>query len=123
VADRDAPEQPDLTHQAALEAGLREVNERIDELNADGDVLGWSPDGLIDYRCECGRADCQAWVRLTPDEYDRLRTQDDRFAVALDHETEDLEGVVERTDRFLVVDKLDSFEALVADDPRGAPSK
>jgi hypothetical protein len=123
VADRDRPEQTDLGDQARLEAGLRQVNERIDDISGDADVRGWSPDGLVDYRCECGRAGCQAWVRLTPEEYDRLRTQDDRFAVALEHETEGLEGVVERTDRFVVVDKLDQFEPLVADDPRGASSK
>ncbi len=111
-----------LGHQARVEAGLRQVNERIDELNADPKVRGWSHEGLIDYRCECGRDECEAWIRLTSEEYDRLRTQDDRFALALHHETADLEGVVERSDRFLVVDKLNRFERLVADDPRGAPS-
>ena len=119
----DARGEGGLAGRAGLEAALREVNERIDELAADTYVLGWSEDGLVDYRCECGRPDCRAWVRLTLEEYDRIRTQDDRFAVARDHETEGLEGVVERTDRFLVVDKLDQFEPAVADDPRGAPSE
>ncbi len=96
---------------------FREVNERIEELG-----LGVG-DGRVEFLSECGRDGCEAWIRLTPEEYDRLRTQDDRFALALHHETEGLEGIVERTDRFLVVDKLDQFEPLVADDPRGASSK
>jgi hypothetical protein len=123
VADDEATGQGELGRQAALEAGIRAVNERIDELSDDPRVGGWSDDGLIDYRCECGRPDCGMWIRLTPPEYDRLRTQDDRFAVALGHETEGLESVVERTERFVVVDKLDRFERAVADDPRGAPSE
>ena len=32
----------------------------------------------------------------------------------------ELEGVVERTERYVIVDKYGVAEALVADDPRGA---
>lgn len=120
---RNARDNPSLEQRAGLESRIRAVNERIDELESDPRVRGWSDDGLIDYRCECGRPDCESWVRLTADEYDSLRSQDDRFALALDHETEGLEGVVQQTDRFVVVDKLDQFEPLVADDPRGASSE
>ena len=56
-------------------------------------------------------------------EYDVVREQDDRFALVPGHETEGLERVVARTDRYVVVDSVDAAEPLVADDPRGRSSE
>jgi hypothetical protein len=73
--------------------------------------------------CECGRAGgCDGRVRMTLAEYDHVRRQDDRFAVAPGHENAAIEAVVERYERYVVVDKERQLEPLVADDPRGAPS-
>jgi hypothetical protein len=44
------------------------------------------------------------------------------FVLYPGHETEMIEWVVARTDRFLIVDKRPAAEPFVADDPRGAPS-
>jgi hypothetical protein len=57
------------------------------------------------------------------DEYERVRDQDDRFALAPGHENLEIECVVERHERFFIVDKLAAVEQLVADDPRGASSE
>jgi hypothetical protein len=110
---------------ARNEAFVREVNERLEELDRAAETEGWPPpDGLFDFHCECGRgaAGCTERIRMTVDEYDAVRSQDDRFAVADGHADTQLERVVERTERFLVVDKVPAAEPFVADDPRGAPS-
>jgi hypothetical protein len=113
-----------LERQARNEGLIREVNERIERIDKDADARGWVPDGAyFEFHCECGRVGgCGARVRMTIDEYEVVRRQDDRFAVAPGHEDGEIERVVQTNDRFVLVDKLDQVEALVADDPRGASS-
>ena len=53
------------------------------------------------------------------EDYERVRSQDDRFAVAPGHESPELETVVERTETWLIVDKLPQFDPLVDDDSPG----
>ena len=55
---------------------------------------------------------------MTLDEYEVVRTQDDRFALVPGHETEGLEHVVDGNERFVIVDKVDEAEPLVSGDPR-----
>lgn len=109
-----------LSTQARNEALIREVNERIESV--DKQAPGWGDDALFDFLCECGQGDrCEVTtVQLTLDEYEEVRTQDDRFAVYPGHENPDLERVVRRNERYVLVDKVASAEPLVADDPRGA---
>ena len=59
---------------------------------------------------------------MTLQEYDAVRTEDDRFAVMPGHESAEIESVVERHERYRVVDKIPDVERFVEDDPRGAPS-
>ena len=110
-----------FTRQARNEALFREVNERIAQLGENAQV--WSPDGTIEFLCECGEeAGCGQRVRVPLDVYERVRSQDDRFVVRPGHETPEIENAVEWTDDYVVVDKVKAVEAYVADDPRGAPS-
>jgi hypothetical protein len=115
-----------LERQARNEALLREVNERIEQVDKAEDKRspGAEP-GLFEFICECGQIDrqCKAHVEMTIEEYERVRSEDDRFAVFPGHEDDQLETVVERTERFAVVDKRPAAEPLVADDPRGASSR
>jgi hypothetical protein len=117
-----------LEQQSRNEALLREVNERVAELDKAAEESSFAPDQtLFDFLCECGAGDgeggaCLEQVRMTINEYTQVRAQDDRFAVSPGHETELIESVVARTDRFVIVDKEPSAEPFVADDPRGAPS-
>jgi hypothetical protein len=110
-----------LERQARNEALVREVNERISALDraavaGDGETFG--------FHCECGRGgECGERVWMTLAEYDVVREQDDRFALLPGHETDGLEHVVGRSERYVVVDKVDEAEPLVADDPRGRPSE
>jgi hypothetical protein len=114
-----------LETQARNEGFIREVNEQIERVDKEADERGWVPDeGQFEFHCECGRREaCHAKVRMTIEEYEIVRAQDDRFAVVPGHEAAEIERVVERNDRFIIVDKLDQVEALVADDPRGARSE
>ena len=111
-----------LERQARNEALLREVNERISALDRDAAGSG-AVAGVETFRfhCECGReGGCPEQIWMTLEEYEIVRTQDDRFALAPGHETEGLEHVVDGTDRYLIVDKVDEAERFVSDDPRGA---
>ena len=105
------------------EALFREVNERIAQLDRET-FHGWrAADDLLEVFCECGAArGCDQRLAMTIIEYERVRAQDDRFAVAPGHETGTIERVVERTDRYLIVDKVPAVEKFTRDDPRGAPS-
>jgi hypothetical protein len=116
-----------LERQARNEALVREVNERIAEIDTAAEHMNLAPEGtLFEFLCECGgdsdEVSCDERIRMTVDEYERVRSQDDRFAVYPGHETPALESVTLRTERFAVVDKRRAAEPFVADDPRGAPS-
>ena len=50
---------------------------------------------------------------MTLAEYERVRRQRDRFAVAPGHETDEIEYVVEEDERYVMVDKRDEVEHLV----------
>lgn len=114
--------------QARNEALVREVNERIEQVDQaaqESAVAG--PEDTYEFLCECGRAEgddiaCEALVEMTLEEYEDVRAQDDRFAVSPGHENAALEDVVRTTERFVIVDKKAPAEPLVADDPRGSPS-
>ena len=110
-----------LARQARNESLFREVNERIAQLGERAQA--WSPDGIVEFLCECGEeGGCGQRVRVPIEVYERIRAQDDRFVVRPGHETPELERAVEWTDDYVVVDKIPEAEPYVADDPRGAPS-
>jgi hypothetical protein len=110
-----------FARQARNEAFFREVNERIAELGERAQA--WSPDGKVDFLCECGdEGGCGQRVRVPIEVYERVRSQDDRFIVRPGHETLEIEHAVEWTEDYVVVDKLPTAEPYVEDDPRGAPS-
>jgi hypothetical protein len=60
---------------------------------------------------------------MTVAEYEEIRQQDDRFALLPGHETEELETVLRRTERYVIVDKKPEAESSIEDDPRGASAK
>ena len=81
------------------EALFREVNERIKELSL-AQFSDWS-----DVLCECSNRGCTEVIQVTIGEYEALRAAGTRFAVSSGHEDLSLERVVDRTDRFVVVEK------------------
>jgi hypothetical protein len=81
---------------------FREVNERVEEIaqsfNLDSQQL--------DFICECAHTDCVERLEMSVREYEAIRRVPTHFAVADGHEIPDVENVVERTSRYVVVAKL-----------------
>ena len=98
------------------EAVFRDVNERIQDV-ASAFNLTSEPLDLI---CECGDAACVARISLTRDEYERMRSDAQLFAVASGHVAPDVEEVVENRDGYDVVRKYKGVPAEIArkTDPR-----
>ena len=70
--------------QARNEAIFREVNERIAQLGQSAQA--WSPDGVVEFLCECGvDGGCGERIRMPLEVYEAVRGQDDRFAVRPGH--------------------------------------
>jgi hypothetical protein len=106
----DAREQ----RSAKNEALLREVNERIEEVGRHLHVL---PDGeLLDFRCECGRPECEGFITMAVSKYEHVRAENDTFAVLEGHENAQIERVVERGEGYLIVDKRPDAERFVGAD-------
>jgi hypothetical protein len=97
---------------AMNEATFRTVNEGIE---AEQD-----PAGLLTFLCECGRLGCNRLIKLTRPEYEAVRADSRTFAILDGHEILDVEDVVERADRYIVVRKHGAPEAEVVErtDPR-----
>jgi len=102
-----------LERQARNEDMMRSVNDRIAAL--DKSASEWAaPDHQFECQCECGKTSgCEGRVLMTLAEYERVRRQRDRFAVVPGHETHDIEYIVERDERYVIVDKRDEVEHLV----------
>lgn len=99
---------------ARNEALLREVNERIRDV---GERLQVLPDnGELDFLCECGQPACETVIHMPATDYQRVRADNDRFVVVPGHEDAKIERVVERHERFLVVDKRPEAEPFVGAD-------
>ena len=114
-----------LDRQARNEALIREVNERIERVAEE--ARPGAELERFEFLCECGAGGdediaCAGRFEMTVAEYEEIRGQDDRFALVPGHENEQLEDVIRRTDRFVVVDKKPAAEPFVDDDPRGAPA-
>jgi hypothetical protein len=97
------------------EALFREVNERVAEV-AEQFMSG----DRVDFSCECGNRGCTEQIAMTLGEYEALRADATHFAVVPDHEVPDIERVVERRARYLVVEKRDNDAKEIAreTDPR-----
>ena len=94
------------------EATFRDVNEGME--------VGQDAAGLFAFVCECGRLGCNQLIQLTRPEYEAIRTHPRRFAILDGHEILEAEKIVERHDRYLVVEKTGGPEVEVVEhtDPR-----
>ena len=98
---------------ARTQSLFREVNERIEEVTA-----GRNPHGEI--VCECADQTCAETIQLTLDEYDAVRRTAAHFLVRPGHEVPKIERVVEETERYAVVEKVEKAGSVATKlDPRG----
>jgi hypothetical protein len=102
------------------EAMYRSVNLQIERVTEE---LGGGPDDRLEILCECGEDGCGAMLDVTQAEYDEAHEQRDRFMVAPGHENEHIERVVNRTPRYLIVDKFGAAERVAEAEERreGSP--
>jgi hypothetical protein len=105
-------DRQDKQRVAMNEATFRKVNEGME--------AGQDPAGLLAFVCECGRMGCTKLIQLTRDEYEGVRGNRRRFAIVHGHEILEAEEIVERHDRYLVVEKSGDPEAEIVEhtDPR-----
>jgi len=100
--------------QGRNESLFREVNERIAELNQTFQIEGRS-----EFLCECGREECKQPVAISIDKYEAVRRIPTRFLVIPGHEDKGVERVVERSERYIVVEKIGEAADEAGDlDPR-----
>ena len=96
---------------------FREVNEWTEE---ETDARLGSAERLDAYLCECSDRRCTQPIRLTRSEYESIRSEPLRFAIALDHENPEIDRVVEENERFATVEKIQGGPRRIAreTDPR-----
>jgi hypothetical protein len=86
---------------ARNQALYRMVNNRILDVN---DEFGeWDHAELL---CECGTLGCETTVRLTAHEYSSVRAQPIRFVTAVGHFAPIVDVVVEKDERYWIVETL-----------------
>jgi hypothetical protein len=100
---------------AKNEAMYRSVNRELEQASREA---GEEAADRIDVLCECGKDSCEATFDLTIAEYDEAHRQLDRFVVAPGHEDDQIERVVTRAERYLVVDKFGDAERLAETEER-----
>jgi hypothetical protein len=97
---------------------FREINERLQALNEGFGAIVPDPGEWV---CECANETCIELVPLTLTEYEAVRAKPNRFVVKADdaHLWADVERIVERTDRYWIVEKYGLAAVAAADaDPR-----
>jgi hypothetical protein len=99
---------------------FRRLNERLHALAEHARAASAAAtEPLERFVCECASTDCSKVVELTRDEYEAVRATGTRFLVYPErtHTSPDIEDIVERSDRYWVVEKRgeagDVVEALV----------
>jgi hypothetical protein len=96
------------------ESLFRKTNEAIER-----GQWGDDPAKPIQFRCECARLECNLPVEVSLAEYERVRAFPRRFIVSPGHQLPEFEKVVDHTDRYVVVEKIDGAgEAAEAADKR-----
>jgi len=109
----------ELQERAARNQSLfREVNERIEGLPERMDRKALRSEWV----CECANAACFERVEMSLDEYESIRQHPTRFAVcpAIQHVYAEAERLVEKTDRYWVVEKIErAARVATALDSRG----
>lgn len=97
--------------EATNETIFREMNEWTEEGN--DTRLGVGP-RIDSYLCECSDHRCSEPIRLTRTEYESVRAEPVRFAIALNHENPEIDVLVEENERFATVDKFHGVPAQIA---------
>src|SRR3954454_16393082 len=87
---------------AKNETSFRDINDRLQE------GLKKVPElpELQEFVCECGDRACEQLISLTFEEYEAVRQDSRRFAIAPGHVFEEVERVIAGSERYEVVEKF-----------------
>jgi hypothetical protein len=98
------------------ESIFRQVNEQIESLNRD---FGGGARTMTAI-CECADGDCAERLEITVAAYETVRADPRRYVIVPGHELPEFESVIERTERYEVVQKREGAPAALAreTDPR-----
>ena len=98
------------------EALYRQVNERIEDLNASFGAIT----GAFEIVCECGDIECMQRITVPREVYERTRANPDYFIVVPGHEAPDLEEPIEGDGDYVIVEKEAGLPKRIAEetDPR-----
>jgi hypothetical protein len=106
---------------ARNEALFRGLNERVTEIGDDIDTaaVGAPTAEQEEFFCECGGLECMARIGMTRSEYEAVRRHAARFFTLESHADPEVERVVERRSRYVVVEKLPGEDRVAVQmDPR-----
>lgn len=99
---------------ALNEAAFRVANERMASWEERARSEAEEP-----FYCECSDAGCKRKISLRTREYEAVRASSRRFFTVPGHEVTEIETVVERNDRYVVIEKHPDVTDLVREtDPR-----
>ena len=107
----------DWQHAEVLnEVRSRRTNEWIEASN---DSFG-EHHAMDRYLCECSDGTCTSTVSLTRDEYESVRSDGVQFAITVDHESPEFDGIRHEYPRYTIVAKLpgDPARTAIETDPR-----
>lgn len=89
--------------EAQNEATFRDMNEwTLEENDARS---GPAPETDL-YLCECSDRRCTDPIRLTRAEYEAIRAEPIRFAIAVNHENPEIDRVLQENARYATVEKI-----------------
>ncbi len=83
------------------EALFRRVNDAIEDIREPSDGSG----EYFEIVCECGDETCIEHIRMPHTKYEHMRAETARFAIKPHHIAVDVETVIERTERYWIVEK------------------
>jgi len=72
--------------------------------------------GVVRYACECSYGGCASTIDLSRDEYEAVRQDGIRFAIAINHEDPETERVIAEYARYAVVEKWFGEPRRIAND-------
>ena len=103
---------PDWRDQETVNQTIfREMNEWTEEGNDELLGIGHRIDAYV---CECSDRRCTEPIRLSRVEYESIRAEPLRFAIALNHDNPEIDRIVEENDRFATVDTFHGSPARIA---------
>jgi hypothetical protein len=103
--------------EATNQTVFREMNEWTKDA---ADARGEAVPSMETFVCECSDRGCTDPISLSRAEYESVRSEATRFAIALDHENPEIDMVVVENERFTTVEKFHGSPRVIAlaTDPR-----